>query len=111
MAALTVQSMTISGLVETYVAAAAGGDTFANDGKTFLRVKNGGGSSINVTLSSQVTDPAAGTAVADKVVAVANGVDAMIGPVNQKGFNSGGNVSVAYSGVTSVTVAAIKLTD
>ena len=46
---LTVPSVT--GVAPTATAASAGGDTVANyRGKTFLRVINGGGSSINVTL-------------------------------------------------------------
>ena len=110
MAELSVQTMTIDGIVPSYGAAASGGDTFANDGKTFLHVKNGGGSSINVTLSSQVTNPPAGTAATNKVIAVAAGAEKMIGPLPANGWNdANGQVHVNYSAVTSVTLAAVKL--
>lgn len=69
MAALTVQNVARSGLAPSYAAAAGGGDTFTNDGAVFLHVKNGGGSSINVTIDS--TAPAGvGLAQSDVVVAV-----------------------------------------
>ena len=107
---LTVQAMSIDGIAPTYATAASGGDTFANNGKTFLHVKNGGGSSINVTLASQVDSPPAGTAASNKVIAVAAGGEKMIGPLPEYGYNdSGGLVHVSYSAVTSVTVAAIRL--
>jgi hypothetical protein len=110
MATLAIQEMAITGLEATYAAAAGGGDEFPNDGKTFLHVKNGGGSPINVTIASQHPNPPAGTAQEDVVVAVTNGEERMIGPINQVGFNDGdGNVQVTYSGVTSVTVAAIRM--
>lgn len=110
MADLTVQSMTIDGVSPTYGAAAAGGDTFDNDGSTFLHVKNGGGSGVTVTLQSQVSSPPPGTVAADKQITVAASGEQMIGPVNKAAFNdASGKVNVTYSGVTSVTVAAIKL--
>lgn len=110
MAALTIQNLAKTGVVITYGAAAGGGDEFANNGKTFLHVKNGGGSSINVTIASQVTDPEPGTAASNIVIAVANGAEKMIGPFNQNGYNDvDGNVQVTYSAVTSVTVAAISV--
>lgn len=110
MAALTIQELNKSGVTISYAAAAGGGDEFANNGKTFLHVKNGGGSPINVTIASQVDDPPPGTAASNVVIAVANGAEKMIGPFNQNGYNdTDGNVQVTYSGVTSVTVAAISV--
>jgi len=110
MAVLTVQDLVITGLTPTFGAAAAGGDQFANDGKTFFYVKNGGGGTVNVTVNSQVANPPAGTAVANQAVAVAAGVDKLIGPFTQSAWNNAnGEVVVAYDQVTSVTVAAIKL--
>ena len=102
--------MSADGIVPSYGSAASGGDTFANDGKTFFHVKNGGGSSINVTLASQVTNPPAGTAATNKVIAVAAGSEKMIGPLPANGWNdSNGQVHAGYSAVSSVTVAAVKL--
>lgn len=110
MAAITIQQMLPTGLEATYAAANAGGDTFANNGKTFLHVKNGDGSDKTVTLTSQVSDPPAGTAAANIAVTVTAGEERMIGPISQQGFNnSNGDVAVTYSAVTSVTVAAISL--
>jgi len=104
--------MTISGILPTYGSAAAGGDDFSNDGKTFLHIKNGGGASINATVTSQVATPPAGTAAANKVVAVAAGSEQMIGPINATGFNdASGKVQISYSAVASVTVAAISVSD
>jgi hypothetical protein len=44
MAVLTVQQIARSGLSPSYASAAGGGDTVPNDEKTFLHIKNGGGS-------------------------------------------------------------------
>lgn len=109
MAALTVQNVARSGLNPTYGAAAGGGDTFVNDGQVVLHVKNGGGSSINVTVDS-TAPTGVGLAQADAVVAVPNAGERMIGPFPPGAFNdANGAVAVAYSAVTSVTVAAIRL--
>lgn len=109
MAALTVQNVARSGLAPSYSAAAGGGDTFTNDGAVLLHVKNGGGSSINVTVAS--TAPAGvGLAAANVVVAVPNAGERMIGPFPAAAFcDANGSVAVAYSAVTSVTVAAVRL--
>lgn len=110
MAAITIQQMVPTGLEATYAAASAGGDTFANDGKTFLHVKNGDVSDKTVTIASTVIDPPAGTAAANIAVVVTAGEERMIGPLNQNGYNNAnGDVAVTYSAVTSVTVAAIRL--
>lgn len=111
MAALTSQAVVETGLAPTFAAATsgAGGDTFSCDGRTFLVVKNGGGSSINVTLTS--TAPARpGLATTDRVVAVTNGTEKWIA-VDPAGFASAtdGTAKATYSAVTSVTVAAIRL--
>lgn len=116
MAALTVQTFDIDGAAITTASAGAGGDTFLNDSteKTFLVVTNGSGGSINVTFTAQVetvTTPQYGQLdVADKVVAVANGATKYIGPFSRAIYNNAsGAVAVAYSGVSSVTVAAVKM--
>jgi hypothetical protein len=109
MALMSVQFLSKSGVAPTY-AAVNSSDTFANNGKTFLHVKNGGGSPINVTINSQVTNPPEGTAAANVVVAVANGTEKMIGPLSQAGYNdSAGIVTVNYSGTTTVTAGVFSL--
>ena len=56
MAALTVQNIALAGLVATY-SAANSSETMAIDGneRHFLHVKNGGGGSINVTITAVQT--------------------------------------------------------
>lgn len=108
MAVLTVQTIAIAGLEPTYAAAAGGGDSFPNTGDQFLHVKNGGVGDVTVTLTTPAT--VEGVAIADPTVVVTAGEDRMIGPFPPSIFNDGnGRVAVGYSGVTSVTVAAIKL--
>lgn len=114
MALLTVQNVDLlNGLVPTYASAAGGGDTFPNDGKTMLHVKNGGGSSITLTVTTQVTSqnvPGLGPVdVANETYTVANGSERMIGFFNPSRFNNAsGQVAIGYSSATSVTVAAIR---
>lgn len=113
MALLTRQPMVEAGLNAAYVAAAGGGDTVDNDGRTFLHVKNGGGGSINVTVSAQVAsvqDPRKGILTRSNiVVAVTNAQERFIGPFPPSMFNdASGRILITYSGVTSVTVAAVQ---
>lgn len=106
MALLNVQKASLTGLAPAFVAASAGGDSFVNDGKTVLHVKNGGASEITVTINSQ--QPCNYGFDHDVVVAVPAGGERIIGPFRQDRFNdANGQVAVTYSAVTSVTVAAI----
>lgn len=107
MAALTVQRITTAGVSPTLGAVAAGGDTFANDGRTFLWVQNAGSGSVTVTISSQTACTLGSTH--DKTAVVANGeVPVLIGPFPPDRFNnSAGSVEVAYTDDTSVTIAAV----
>lgn len=106
MAVLTVQNVVRAGLEATYAAAAAGGDSFPNDGKdTFAHVKNGSGGSIDVTIETPGTVD--GLAIADRVVAVPAGEERMIGPFPTATYSN--SVGLTYSGVTSLTVAAIRV--
>lgn len=103
-----------AGLNATYVAAAGGGDVAPNDGRTVLHVKNGGGGSINVTVTANaatVQDPNKGTLTKPNVVvAVPNGQERFIGPFPPAAFNdANGNVPITYSGVTTVTIAAVRV--
>jgi hypothetical protein len=109
MAVLNVQkSQSDAGLVTTYGAAAAGGDSFANDGHTVFIVKNGGGSACVVTVNAP-TKCNHGFEH-DVVVSVAAGATAQIGPFSPQRFNNlTGLVDVTYNQVTTVTVAAVTL--
>lgn len=109
MATITVVTASPNGAALSMVSAAAGGDAFNNNGKTLYRVTNGGGSSINVTITPVNTTPQ-GYTISPIVVAVANGTTKDLGPYDPSVFNnSAGQVPVAYSAVTSVTVGALSL--
>lgn len=114
MATLTVESIVEAGLNATDNAAAGGGDAIPNSGAEVLHVKNGGGASITVTVTAQQTAqqvPGFGAMTkADAAVAVPAGEERFIGPFPKGAFNdSGGLAQITYSGVTSVTVAALKV--
>jgi hypothetical protein len=110
MAELTVQKISLTGLEPEYVAAASGGDTFKNNGNTYLCVKNGGGSAVTVTIDSIVLSNY-GTDV-DIAVSVPASEERLIGPFNKARFNNAVDiVNVTYSAITSVTVGAITFDD
>lgn len=104
MAQLTVQKATLSGLAPTFAAADAAGDTFANDGRTHLHVKNGSAAAVTVTVDS-VTACSYGFDH-NAEVSVPAGGERIIGPFDQNRF--GTTAAVSYSAVTSVTVAAVS---
>lgn len=112
MALINRQQFAEAGFTPSLVAAAAGGDTIVNDdGKTILHVVNGGGASINVTITAQTTNASNNTfgslTKGNIVVAVPAGQQRFIGPFPKAAFNqTNGQVAISYSAVTSVTVAA-----
>lgn len=92
------------------VAAAAGGDEFANTGggRRLLVIENGSGSPMTLTVTTQATVD--GEAADDKTIAVPAGERHLIGPFPASIYNDGdGNVQLAYSDETSVTVAVITV--
>lgn len=109
MATLSVQQITLAGTVTSYASAAGGGDKCLPGENTFIGVFNGGASPITVTVDS-VRNSDQGTDE-DLVVTVANGVQKYIGPLKPNRFAnaSDGLVSWTYSGVSSVTVAAVSI--
>jgi len=115
MAALTVQNIVAPGLSPAYAAAAAGGDTISvrTDERDVVHIKNGGAGAVTVTVaavSTSVGVPSYGTlAVPDMAVSIPAGEERFIGPFPHAYINSIANVSLTYSGVTTVTVAAIRL--
>lgn len=102
---IAVQTSNLSGIGPTFQAAASGGDTFANDGQTMLHVKNSSGAAITVTVNS--VTPCDQGFDHDAVVSVPAGGERIIGPFSVARF--GTTVGVTYSGVTGLTVAAIKV--
>lgn len=111
MATLTAQAITAAGVTPTFVAAAGGGDGVPVSGgqKAFLRVKNGSGSPINVTLLDPGSTPL-GVANGGKVVAVPATTGDVLIALNPNVLNAAtGNVEWSYSAVTTVTVAVCTL--
>lgn len=105
MADILIQKASLTGVTPTLVAATGGGDKFVNDGDTLLHVKNGSGAPITVTVSA-VAKCSHGS-LHDAVATVVAGATTQIGPFPQARFNGvDGKVSIGYSAVTTVTVAA-----
>jgi hypothetical protein len=115
MAVLSKQKLSLAGLAPTYAAAAAGGDTFVNDqadgSRTFLHIKNTGGSPITVTLDDPNSKQPEGSTAWNPDLAVtvpATTGDRMIGPVGGRFIDGNGNTAITYSATpTGVTVAVL----
>lgn len=113
MATLTTQTITRAGTVITPVSAAGGGDAMACGATNFLRVVNAQASPITVT----VAIPAGATGYANAAytstaVSVTNGTTKDIGPIIAPLYMDAttGLATITYSSSTSITVAAIQLT-
>lgn len=108
MATLTVSALSPSGTAEAaLVAANVGGDQFSNNGKTYLKVTNGGGAPITVTIVAQRT---CDQAVLHNITnSVTNATTELMGPFSDRYTDSNGFVQVTYSAITSVTVGAFAL--
>lgn len=108
MANLTVQSISQTGITPTFAAANALGDNIRNDGKSFLHIKNGGAASITVTFDSigkcnQGFDH-------DVIITVTAAGERIVGPFGVSRFNDElGKLNIAYSAVTTVTVASFRM--
>lgn len=118
MAQLTINSHAFAGLEPAFVAAAAGGDKFTNpnDERTYVRVKNGGASPITVTVAPVAPNSVKQAGATPGPVSLPNysvpvpaSGDITIGPFPAAYNDADGNVNLTYSGVTSVTVAAIRI--
>ena len=108
MALLTVQAITTAGLEWTTEAASALGDTFVNDGKTFILVVDEGTEAPVVTVNSLVNCNQGFDHNVE--VTVTAGESRMIGPFPTSRFNSSTDlVTVTMDGVTDVKIAAIRL--
>lgn len=106
MATLTVQPLTASGLNPNFVTAGAAGDNFTNDGNVYLHVKNGGVSSITVTIDSVA--PCSYGFDHNLVITVPAGGERLTPRLSRARFNDANDkVNVTYSDNTSVTVAVI----
>jgi hypothetical protein len=109
MALLATQQIQITGPAITLTAAAGGGDTVSPSDRTFLWVKNASGSPITVTVV--VPGVYFGQNLPDSGVSVpATTGERMIGPLDQRLADPTTQVvGITYSGVTSLTVAAVRI--
>lgn len=109
MAALTTQEIVPAGVTLTFAACAGGGDTFVNDGNTFLYVKNGSGGALTVTIATPAT-PSGLTVAMPPVSVPAGGEKCIKPPPPQYSQPGAATTNITYSGVTSLTIAAVKFT-
>ncbi len=108
MADLGIQTIKTSGLKPVLTAATAGGDTFTNNGNTFIHVKNAGASAVTVTFKALRKCSQGG--LHDVVVSVPAAEERQIGPFQPGVYNdSTKKAKITYSAVASVTVGAISL--
>ncbi|WP_228915908.1 hypothetical protein [Streptomyces sp. DH20] len=107
MAALSTTVAPLTGAALTYTAAASGGDTCQTGAGVLLLVRNDDAASHTVTLATPGT--VNGLAIADRDVAVAAGTEVAIPVTNDYRDQSTGRASITYDGVTSVTVAVVRV--
>ncbi len=108
--AITEQQITSAGLEATYVAANADGNKFNNTDRTLFHVKNGGGG--DVTLTFQTPGTVDGLAIAERTVVCTAGEERFWRgqpSIYNQPTTDAGMVYVDYSGVVSVTVAALVI--
>jgi hypothetical protein len=107
-----VQAVTTAGITPTFDAAnASGGQMFANNGRRILRVKNGSGSAVTVTVNIPATLDGVAPANGGKQITVpATTGDMVIGPFPSTTYNQAdGKVYVDFSAATSVTLAVLEV--
>jgi len=109
---LAIQTIIPSGIIDpTFSAANADGHSIDNhDERACIYAKNGSAGSITVTIVTPME--AGGLGLADQPVVLAAGEEGIIGPWRRDLYNQpDGVVHVDFSGVTSLTVAALRLPD
>jgi len=107
MAALTVNSVIRAGLTTpTLATPAGGGDTFVNDGNTFVWAKNTNGATRTITFGA-VINCNQGFDHDLAVILPASTGDVMIGPFPKSQY--GTPVAMSYTAVTGVTLTVIKV--
>jgi hypothetical protein len=106
---IAVQVSTRAGAADTYVAAAGGGNRFLHNGRVRVKVKNAGGGAITVTFKAQAA--CSHGFLEDQVTSIPAGQEYGFGPFDTTWFNdpTTGYVWILYSGVSSVTVAAVQI--
>lgn len=109
MATLAVQPIDRDGEHADYVAAAAGGDQFVNDGRTVIHVKNTNAATRTVTVNSQrLCDQGFDHDIA--LVVPATTGDEFLGPFPTERFNDvNGMVQLTYSAVLNLSIGVFQL--
>ena len=119
MAALTVEKIglglsgsTYSGMVPAALQTPqAGGDTFRNDGRTFLRLKTSG-TGITVTVAAVAGAKCSDGHVHNKAIILAATEERWFGPFETAKHNdANGNAAVSYTAVTGLTVGVYRLSE
>lgn len=114
MAALTIQTISQAGLEATFAASSVS-DTMKVDSseRHFFHVKNDGVGDVTATIAavelSKIVPGVGVVTIPDIVEVITAGEERMIGPFPGAYQSAGGIVTLALSGVTSVTVAALYL--
>jgi hypothetical protein len=106
-----VQAGAVAGVVPTVIEGMSAADTqlIPNDGRTVLRVNNGGAEPTEVTIVTPGEAPGS-LAVEDRKVTVANGVTKVIGPFDRGTYNnSKGQLEVKFSKVASVKLEILSV--
>jgi hypothetical protein len=107
---LTVVDITRAGvLIDAAMRAptATHGDKIPNDGRTFLRVKNGSASPITVTVDTPGSVD--GQAITDLALTIAAGEDRLFGPFSTTFQQSDGFIWALCSSVATITVGAYRI--
>lgn len=105
---ISVQTISLTPAAPSFAAASTDGNTFTNDGRTFIEIKNTSGVTVTATIVTQVT--VGGNAVADKTVTVPPTTgDVVVGPFLPEIYNdSTGATTVTWSATSGVTMAVLK---
>lgn len=108
MALLTTQAIGAAGLAPAFQAASAGGDSWAPTSSTFIAAKNGSGAQITITVVTTAT--AFGQPISNVAVPIPAGGEVWFGPFDPGMVAQPGSTlaDLTYSGVTSLTIAAIQ---
>jgi len=109
MAQLAVQRATLAGIAPTYNVTAAAGDTFFNDGKTYLHIKNANGAATRtVTINSLVNCDQGVDHNAEIVVPISG--ERVVGPFPRNRFNTAaGLVGMTYTSEADLTIAVVSV--
>jgi len=113
MATLTSVSITESG-TQLALSSASASDKWENNGNQFLLIKNEGGESTTITITTQVTSfdsPIYGDSTkANRTLTIASNQDGMIGPFPVGAYNDAdGFCNITYSVRTNVKIGVFQI--